>query len=267
MAGMLAGAQGFGGEVEKHRHIIWALLMREMSTRYGRDNIGYLWLIAEPIFFCVAVSSLYTFIRPPLEYGLNVPEFTITGYMPMIMFRQAVGYSNAATRQNNGLLYHRQVTPLHLFLARFLCEFCGVSLAYMVIIFFANLFGFMPYPADLLLLVAGWLLLSFQAMGMAMFMNALSEIFDFVERFVQVLTYIFIPVSGFMFMISNLPAKLKAVAEYIPFIHCFELMRAGYFGPILATTYDIPYALAWGAGFVIFGLLLMQFVRPRVEVL
>ena len=33
------------------RRVIWALMLREMMTRYGRHNIGFLWLFAEPMLF------------------------------------------------------------------------------------------------------------------------------------------------------------------------------------------------------------------------
>jgi ABC-type polysaccharide/polyol phosphate export permease len=267
MAGVLAWPRIFFGSIGYHGHIIWALLMREISTRYGRDNIGYVWLIAEPMLFGTGVSILYSYIRSPFENGIPVVAFTLTGYMPMILFRQGVNYSMNSTRVNNGLLYHRQITPLHLFISRFFTEFCGVSLAYMVEAFFAHMLGLLPVPKDMLLLVGGWLLLALQACGVAMFMNATSEVFDVVERFIPLLTYLFIPISGFMFMVATLPPKLQRAAEYIPFVHCFEMMRSGYFGEFLPVHYSIPYALAWGVGFVLLGLLSQQFVRPKVEVL
>jgi capsular polysaccharide transport system permease protein len=267
MAGVLAGGRRFGNAVELHRHILWALLMREISTRYGRDNIGYIWLILEPMLFGTGVAIMYSYIRAPFENGIPVVAFTLTGYMPMILFRQGVNYTISSTKVNNGLLYHRQVTPLHLFLARFFTEFCGVSLAYIAEAFFAHMLGLLPVPKDVLLLTAGWLLLAFQACGCAMAMNALAESFEFVERVVPIITYLFIPISGFMYMFATLPPKLAKLAAYIPFPHCFELMRSGFFGPYLPVHYDIPYALAWGVGFVFVGLLLQRFIRSRVEVM
>ena len=31
------------------RRVVWALTLREILTRYGRHNIGFLWLFAEPM--------------------------------------------------------------------------------------------------------------------------------------------------------------------------------------------------------------------------
>ena len=41
--------------VRRHARLLWALMMRELSTRYGRDNLGFLWLIGEPLLFTFGV--------------------------------------------------------------------------------------------------------------------------------------------------------------------------------------------------------------------
>ena len=38
--------------------VIWALLLRESLTRYGRHNIGFLWLFVEPMLFTLGVRML-----------------------------------------------------------------------------------------------------------------------------------------------------------------------------------------------------------------
>ncbi len=40
--------------------VVGALIMRELHTRYGRENIGYLWMILEPMMFAAAVAVLHS---------------------------------------------------------------------------------------------------------------------------------------------------------------------------------------------------------------
>jgi hypothetical protein len=42
------------------RRVIGALLMREIITRFGRDNLGVLWLFVEPMMFTLGVTALWT---------------------------------------------------------------------------------------------------------------------------------------------------------------------------------------------------------------
>lgn len=266
MAGFPAAAHRIIDELDKHRRIIWALLMREMSTRYGRDDLGFLWVLAEPLIFAGAVTALWSVIRPPFEYGIRVAPFTITGYMPLILIRQTTGFVVSSVKVNQALLYHRHITPLHLFASRFGIEFIGITFAYILIVVVLNFFGAMPLPKDILVLIAGWMALAWVSFGVALIMGALAQIFDFVERFVQVLTYILIPLSGAFFMASSLPPSYRHYVLMLPFIHCVELMRKGYFGEFLKTYINMPFAMAWASGLTLLGLVLVQFVRSRVEV-
>ena len=42
------------------RRVLHALLMREIITRFGRENLGVLWLVAEPMLFTLGVATLWT---------------------------------------------------------------------------------------------------------------------------------------------------------------------------------------------------------------
>jgi capsular polysaccharide transport system permease protein len=259
----------FVGEASKHGRIIWAIIMRELSSRYGRQNIGYLWVIAEPLIFAGGVSLLWTAIRPPYDHGIKIVPFVVTGYMPLILIRQTTSWAVNAVRVNHSLLYHRQITPLHLFCARIGVEFLGVSLAFVTIVSVLCLVGIMSPPKsflDLGYVYAGWFILTAMSAGLALILGALGEIFEFVERFVQVITYILIPLSGAFFMASWLPEGARKYLLFVPFIHCFEMIRRGFFGEAVVVYYNVPYAIACSAGFILVGLLLAQFVRDHVEV-
>jgi capsular polysaccharide transport system permease protein len=90
--------------------------------------------------------------------------------------------------------------------------------------------------------------------------------FDFVERIVGIITYIYIPVSGAFIMANTLAPGIRKAVLLLPFIHCSEMIRSGWFGEFIDVYYDPPYVAAWAAGLTLLGLLLVQFVRSRVEV-
>jgi capsular polysaccharide transport system permease protein len=266
MVGVMARARRFGDALDTQRRIVWALLMRELSTRYGRDDLGFLWVIIEPMIFAGAVSVLWSIVKPPFESGIRIVPFTVTGYLPLILVRQTIGFSATAIRVNEALLYHRQITPLHLFIARFGIEAAGISLAYVIIVTLLNIVGMMTLPKNILQVLGGWFLLTWMSFGLALMVGAIATVFEFVERVVQVITYILIPLSGAFYMASSLPPVARHYVLYVPFIHCFEMMRGGFFGEFITTYYDPWYAVAWAAGMTLVGLVLVQFVRGRVDV-
>ena len=43
--------------------VVHALIMREIITRYGRHNIGFAWLFAEPMLFTIGVIGLWSIVH------------------------------------------------------------------------------------------------------------------------------------------------------------------------------------------------------------
>lgn len=157
--------RGAREELATHRRVIWALLLRELSTRYGRHNIGFLWLILEPLVFAGTVTFMWSQIKPEFEHGIRVIPFVVTGYMAIILSRHMINHGMNCVKANVGLLYHRHITVMHLFISRLLLEFIGVTFAYFVIFGSLLLIGEMSPPKNLPLVYAGWGLLAWMGVG------------------------------------------------------------------------------------------------------
>ena len=100
------------------KRVIAALFMREFMTRWGRRNLGFVWLFGEPLVFALPVIFMWSMIRAPIEHGLPMIEFIWSGYLPILLFRHVTGHAIYTIKQNSSMLYHRQVTPLDLFIGR-----------------------------------------------------------------------------------------------------------------------------------------------------
>ena len=73
------------------RRIIWALLMREVLTRYGRHNIGFMWLFVEPMLFTLGVTALWSATKSIHTTNLPIVAFAITGYSSVLLWRNMPG--------------------------------------------------------------------------------------------------------------------------------------------------------------------------------
>src|ERR1700682_1655300 len=99
--------------------------MREIITRFGRENLGVLWLIAEPMLFTVGVTTLWT--AAGLHHGSPIPSvaFAVTAYSSVLMWRNSASRAGAAVLQNKPLLYHRNVQVIDVMLTRIVLEIGG----------------------------------------------------------------------------------------------------------------------------------------------
>src|ERR1700736_5838465 len=164
---------------------LYALMIREMMMRYGRDNLGFLWVFIEPMLLCVGVMLLWTFIHAPAQHGITVVALVLTGYMPLTLWRHMT--NNAAVlpfRRSVSLLYHRHVSLLDVFFTRIFLEFAGSTTAFALVagtLIAANL---VEPPHDIGLVVGGWLLMGLLSGGFALQTTILTESSDLSERFI-----------------------------------------------------------------------------------
>ena len=102
-----------------------ALMMREVITRFGRDNLGVLWLIAEPMLFTIGVATLWTVAGMNHGSSLPIVAFAVTGYSSVLLWRNCANRSLMAIEANFPLLFHRNVKVIDVFITRSVLEIAG----------------------------------------------------------------------------------------------------------------------------------------------
>lgn len=233
--------------------VIWALVLRELQTRYGRENIGFLWLVGEPIMFCSGVAIVWTLIRPAHDHGLPVTAFVITGYVPLTMWRHCIMRALKAFEANGALLFHRQVTPFDIILARSMLEIVGTLAAGILVGGAAVMMGFMDPPKDFGLLYLGLLLHALFSLACALLIASLSERSDVLEKMLSAVMYLSLPASGAFAMVSWLPQSWRWVLLLSPSVQNIEMIRGGQFGPGSHPMYDVTYAVSSIAVMLLWG--------------
>ena len=138
--------------------VITALMIRELNTRFGRQNIGFLWIMVEPLLFAGLVSIVWRFMKGPEEHGVSVVAIVVSGYLPLTLFRHSVSRSVSVFMANGSLMYHRQVRIFDFIFVRFLIEMIGAMMAFVFIATILIYLDLFPVPAHLGSLIAGWLI-------------------------------------------------------------------------------------------------------------
>ncbi len=245
--------------------VIGALLMREIITRYGRHNIGALWLFVEPMLFTLGVAALWSMFK--IHSLTNVPTiaFAITGYSSVLVWRNASTRCSRAIEPNLSLMYHRNVKVIDIFIARVYLEIVGATASFSILtIFFASL-GFINWPTDLLPVIGGWLLLCWFTIGLGFIVGAISERSETFERIWHVFTYLMFPLSGAAFMVQWLPPAFQQAVLWVPMVTGVEMIRQGFFGGEVRT-FSAPLYLAMVDLVMTFvGLLLVRDCGLRVK--
>jgi capsular polysaccharide transport system permease protein len=247
--------------------VIRALLMREVITRFGRHNVGVLWLIGEPMIFTLGVSALWSAAGMSHGAGLPIMAFAITGYSSVLMWRNSVGRTSSAIQHNFNLLYHRNVQVIDVFVTRILLEIAGATGSFMILGLIFTLGGWIPPPEDLLTVACGWFMLAWFGIALALVVGAASAYSELIERWWHPTAYLLFPLSGAAFMVDWLPRAGQEFVLLLPMVHGVELLREGYFGSSVRTHYDIGYMSACCLVLTLVGLFLVRDAGRRVEAL
>src|SRR5512135_2319145 len=247
--------------------VIGALIRREFITRYGRYNIGFMWLFAEPMMFTVGVIVLWRYLHQSANHGtqVTVVSFVVTGYSAVMLWRNGTARCAKAVEPNLGLLYHRNVQVIDLMAARVILEIAGATISLVALVLICTTSGIIEPPADILRMAAGWLLLSWYTLALGLIVGAISEFSEAFERIYHVSMYLYLPLSGAFFLVDWLPSRAQKYALWIPTVHATEMFRSGYYGGAVHTHYSTSYLALANVLLMLVGLALVAYAGRRVE--
>ena len=236
------------------RRVIWALVMREILTRYGRHNIGFLWLFVEPMLFTLGVTALWTATRTIHGSDIPIVAFAITGYSSVLLWRNMPARCIKALEPNLPLLYHRNVRPLDIYLSRLILEVAGATMSFVFLVIFFHFIGWLELPEDVLQIAGGWAMIAWFGFGLALLLGALSESYEIIDKLWHPTAYILFPLSGAAFLVSALPEEAQRIVLLLPMVHGVEYIRDGYFGSQIVARFDLTYMALFNTGLTILGL-------------
>jgi len=246
--------------------VIHALMIRELTTRYGRDNIGFLWIMVEPLLFAGLVALIWHFMYGETKHGVGITAFIVTGYIPITLFRHGVARSVAIFTANSSILYHRQVKILDFIVVRLLIELLGGMMAFVFIAGVLMVFDQFPVPTDIGLTIAGWMIYAFFSFSICLIIAPLSEMSEVVEKFVPVTTYVMIPFSGLFTLAEWLTPTMREYLMWSPFVSGMEMLRKGIWGDQITAYYYPWYTISCSVVATMIGLVLCRRVRRTLAV-
>jgi capsular polysaccharide transport system permease protein len=245
--------------------VIRALLMWEVVTRYGRDNLGFLWLFLEPMIFTLAVTALWSATGLGHTVHLPIVAFALTGYSSVLLWRNSASRCCLAIPATAGLLYHRPVRVLDILLTKILLEVAGATISFVVLGALWIGIGWAEPPNDVMVVLGAWLLLAWFGGALGLILGALTAFSEIAERLWHPTAYILFPLSGAIFMAEWLAPEFRQFVLWLPMVHGVELLREGYFGSVIRTHYDVQFMIAVCLGMTVLALATVRAAGRKVN--
>lgn len=254
-----------GGLFAIHPNSVVSIAIRDTMSRYGRNNIGFLWALIEPMILAVGVMLVWSLMKPPFEHGVAIMMMVFTGYLPLTMWRHVSQTGSGLFIHSFSLLYHRTISPADIICAKILAEFAATTAAALLIYFVLQLFGLLTPIERFDLVIAGWLLMAWLAGCACIFFASVTSLWRETERFMQAFQYLLLPISGVFFLMDWVPTEARELFWFVPLTHCYEMIRDGAIGSSVTTYYDAWYPIVFGAIAAAVGIMLLPRVREELS--
>lgn len=244
--------------------VIWALMLREVKTRYGKSKLGYIWALLEPAIMVGVFWTIFS-IRGRELHGMSVPIFLLTGAIPWLMFSHIAMRGISAVEGNKALLTYPQVTPLDLILARSLLEAATLSFSFLCLLGLVALAGFPAHINDLGPVLAAFGTLVLLAFGLSTVLASLSRYLPSLEKALGVVMRALFFTSGIFFVVGFFPLWVQDILLFNPVLHVTETIRGGFFAQYTPTRATLAYPLSWAMPLIVVGLLLERHTRRKID--
>jgi capsular polysaccharide transport system permease protein len=248
------------------RRVIWALVMRETITMYGREGLGVLWIIAEPAMFVIGVMIIFSYIEAGYANGVSVAEYMAVSYPTLLFWRNGTGRVTKAIDINRSLLHHQLIRPMDILYARIILTFASGAAAFMVLYPIFTFLGITHLPAHWFAFGVGYFLVIWFSFAFVLIMAALAELSETIEKTSHIILYLMLPFSGIFIPMYIVPEPYRHYLLYFPLIDCVEYFHHGYFGSQMHTYYHLPYTLAALIAMTLLGYTLTETAIKRVKV-
>lgn len=245
--------------------VIYALLLRETKTRFGVNQLGYVWALVEPMMWIGTFVAFYHFFGRLAPPGMSALAFLTTGIVPFSLFRDTTQRCMSAIDANKGLLFYPQVRPLDLVMARASLELATHVVVMALLLGGLALWEGMPRIDSVLQVLAGLALASGLGTALGLVCCGLSVYSPTVERLFPTVLRLFFWLSALFHPVESLPKSARDLLLLNPVVHAIELTRDGWFPGYSARHVDASYPLLCILVLLFFGLSLERVARRHLE--
>lgn len=209
--------------------VVFALILREMSSVYGRSAMGYLWAILEPVAAIALLSFVFSLILRAPALGNSFPLFYATGYLPFMFYMGTSVNIATCIRFSKQLLFYPRVTYIDAIFARLLLSFLTHTVVFYIIIIGIVLIEDTRTILQFQYIFSSFLMAATLAFGIGVVNCFLFEVFPSWMQLWSILTRPLFILSCIFFTPESVPEPFRSYLLYNPLVHIVSEMRRGFY--------------------------------------
>ncbi len=207
------------------RRVVWALMLRETKTLFGKHKLGYLWALINASFPIGIFWGIRELAGATAPQGMSIPVFLLGGFIPWYIFSETISGAMNGVSGNRALLAYPQVFPIDILLARALLQGAMYMCVLVILLSAAYFSGYavpLNDPAAMLLALSLALLLGF---GIGTVVSAFSLMWPTTRLIVSMILRMLFFTSRLFFFMEFALVYVRNILVYNPLSHQIELLR------------------------------------------
>jgi capsular polysaccharide transport system permease protein len=247
--------------------VVFAIMLREMRTRFGRTKLGYVWAIVEPILHLVTLGSVFAWLnhaRPPL--GNNLYLFYVSGLVPYLMFSHVALQMISALTSSGAIMQLPVVKQTDVIIAKALLTLATEIFVGILVFSGFALMGLQGLPTDLLTCMQAVLVLWLFALGVGIINMVIAEFFHAWETVMGAVVQLMYFASGIYYAPTMMPAWVRDILVWNPMLQGIEWFRSGFYANYSPHWLDKPYLVIVAVSVLLVGIALQRALRERLVV-
>jgi capsular polysaccharide transport system permease protein len=247
------------------RAVLFALLLRELKTRFGGRWLGAFWTLGEPLLHTLMMMLLYGYLRQRTVAGVDYVMYLISGLLPFFMFRNLALRLMDGIDANRALFGYRQVKPIDTLVSRAILEVGIYSAIYLIVLALLGWLGLNVWPDHPLELIAVSAALLAGGFGLGLTLAVLTNNLPQIRAVIRLAFFPLYILSGVIFPVHSFPADFVDWLLLNPVLQALELSRGFYFsGYNQLPQVSFGYVALFGLFSVSLGLSLYRVRRERL---
>ena len=259
------GGSSFAELLRTHARILFALILRDVQTRFFGTALGFVLAIAWPVSHIFIVLLVNSALGRAPPYGDSAALFFATGLLPFMCFQYMARFTVLGVIMNKPLLGFPIVKVADILIARAILEVLNAAVVVIVTVVILTIMGvdvWPPRPIEAMYAMLACLLLG---LGFGLVNGVIAGIFPFWFTPFSLSQIILWMASGVIMVPDDLPATARYWLSWNPILVGVEWMRSAFYqGFGLGELLDKQYVLGFAAVSIFIGLLMERTMRGSI---
>jgi capsular polysaccharide transport system permease protein len=248
----------------RQRRVLYALMLRNMRTKFFGNGLGYLFAVAWPLTHIVLLVATFVVLGRLAPAGDSVALFVATGVLPFQTFSYLSRFMMISLLRSRPLLAFPEVKVLDMLFAAALLEIlsaCCVVIAFLVIAWFA---GIDAMPRDIVQATYALGACMLLGLGYGLLHGVIALAFPpWFTGYTLVIVLLWL-CSGVYFVPDAMPGSIREALAWIPTVQVIEWMRSAYYEGYGGLLLDRGYVIGYAVVSIFLGLALERMMRGYI---